>query len=87
MQTITIEELHTHTGEWISKAAEHDEITVTDGGKAVAVITQPRESRMTVPVENPWRHRVLLPEYEAIMNKPVGGTDSTDIVSEMRDGR
>ena len=86
MQTITIEELHTQTGEWISKAAEHDEITVTDGGKAVAVIT-PLVPKPRPPGHNPWKNRVLLPGFAELQKRLVGGTDSTQIISEDRDGR
>ena len=86
-KTITIEELHTHTSEWINKVAGHDAISVSDGGQIVAFITPAVPSPKPLSGPIPWKHRVLLPESEAIMNKPVAGTDSTDIVSEMRDGQ
>ena len=85
MQTITIEELHTHTSEWINKAAEHDEITVTDGGKAVAIIRTLVPQFKTRP--NPFLNRKLLPGFAELQKRLVGGTDSTQIISEDRDGR
>lgn len=85
MQTITIEELHAHTGEWISKAAEHDEITVTDGGKAVAVI-RPLTTRPPA-LHNPFLQRKLVPGFAELQTRLTGGTDSTQIISEDRDGR
>ncbi|MEO6787041.1 MAG: hypothetical protein ABI318_12985 [Chthoniobacteraceae bacterium] len=37
--------------------------------------------------ENPFLTRKLLPGYEAIMHKRYAGQDSTEIISDMRDGR
>lgn len=85
MQTITIKELHEHTGEWVRKAADHGEITVTDEGMPVALISAlaPR----TQPRENPFLNRKLLPGFAEFQKRLVGGTDSTQIISEDRDGR
>ena len=37
--------------------------------------------------ENRFLTRKLLPGYEAVMHKRYGGQDSTEIISDMRDGR
>jgi prevent-host-death family protein len=85
MQTITIEELHEHTGEWIRKASGNEEITVTDGGRPVVRLMPLAAGSQTV--ENPWRNRVLLPGFAELQKRMVGGIDSTQIISEDRDGR
>jgi antitoxin (DNA-binding transcriptional repressor) of toxin-antitoxin stability system len=82
MQTITIEELHEHTCEWVHRS-DLDQITVTEKGLPVAVLLPIRRSSD----RNPFLHRQLLPGYAEIMDEPVGGTDSTEIISSMRDGR
>ncbi len=38
MTTITIKELHARTGDWVRRAGENGEITVTDRGHPIAVI-------------------------------------------------
>ena len=80
---ISVRELHAHTGRYVRKAASRQRVIVTEHGKPVAEI-QPllREDEAEY---NPFKRRVLLPGYAAIMNKPIGGTDSTQIVSEGRD--
>ena len=37
--------------------------------------------------ENPWLNRKLLPGFEELQKRLVGGTDGTQIISEDRDGR
>ena len=118
--TITIKELHARTGEWVRKAGQTGEITVTDRGHPIAVIKpvpvnpatvkpsvnlwlnrkmtpefQSLQNRMmedagsgTAPKrQNPFLTRKLLPGFAALQERLTGGTDSTDIISEMRDGR
>lgn len=85
MQTITIKELHEHTGEWIRKAADHGEITVTEEGRPVVLITPLAPG--VRPKDNPWLNRTLLPGFAELQKRLVGGTDSTQIISEDRDGR
>ena len=83
MTAISIHELHEHTALWVSKATEQEPIVLTDNGQPVAKI-------VPLPVakaENPFLTRKLLPGYEAIMHKRYGGQDTTEIISEMRDGR
>ena len=94
MTTITIKELHARTGEWVRKAGQAGEITVTDRGHPIAVI-QPVQQRMgdgldtpaSAKSENPFKTRKLLPGFAELQERLTGGTDSTDIISEMRDDR
>jgi len=80
---VSVRELHARTGHYIRKAAGRQRVIVTDHGKAVAEI-QPllRESEAG---DNPFKRRVLLPGFAKLMNRPIGGTDSTQIISEGRD--
>ena len=80
MSSITIRELHEHTEDWVRK---EEAVRILDQGEVVAILT-PVPCK---PKGNPFRNRRLLPGYAAIMHKSYGGTDSTEIVSEMRDGR
>ena len=78
-----LHELHENTALWVSKATEQEPIVLTDKGQPVAKI-------VPLPVtkaDNPFLTRKLLPGYEAIMHKRYGGQDSTEIISDMRDGR
>ena len=80
MSTITLRELHEHTDEWVLK---NEEVQILSDGEVVArLVPEPR-----YPKGNTWANRKLLPEFEAIMNRPVGGMDSADMISEDRDGR
>jgi antitoxin (DNA-binding transcriptional repressor) of toxin-antitoxin stability system len=83
MQTITIEELHARTGEWVRRAAEEGEISVTDEGRTIAVL----HGMPQPPKENPFLNRKTLPGFAELQKRLVGGTDSTQIISEDRDGR
>ena len=79
---IPVRELHARTGHYVRKASANQRIVITDRGKPVAEI-QPLARAGTK--RKKWKDRVLLPEYAALMNQPVGGTDSTRIISEDRD--
>jgi len=83
MKTITIRELHHHTGEWLRKAAKIGEIHVTERGKTIARIL-PQAPTPEVPY---FARRKLNPEFRRIMHRLRGGTDSTQIISEDRDAR
>ena len=83
MTAISISELHEHTALWVSKATEQEPIVLTDKGRPVAKIV-PLPAAKTA---NPFLTRKLLPGFAALQGKLSGGTDSTQIVSEMRDGR
>jgi antitoxin (DNA-binding transcriptional repressor) of toxin-antitoxin stability system len=83
MKMMTIEELDEKTGRWLREAARQEQVVVTDHGQPFATV-----SRYPGP-EQPaarggFRNRALLPQYEAIMNQPVGGTDSTEMISQDR---
>ena len=83
MPAISIHELHENTDLWVRKATEQEPIVLTDKGQAVAKI-------VPVPVanaENPFLTRKLLPGFAELQAKLSGGTDSTQIISEMREGR
>lgn len=82
MKTISIRELHERTGAWVRAAAAHEQIIVTDSGKPVAVISPHRAPAK----ENKFKNRKLLPAYKKLMGKLTGGTDSTEIISEDRNG-
>jgi antitoxin (DNA-binding transcriptional repressor) of toxin-antitoxin stability system len=80
---ISIHELHENTELWARKATEQEPIVLTDKGQAVAKI-------VPLPVanaENPFLTRKLLPGFAELQAKLSGGTDSTQIISEMREGR
>jgi prevent-host-death family protein len=80
---ISIRELHERTGLWVRRAAELGAITVTERGRPVARLEGvPGRGR-----ENPFLTRKLRPGYKRLMGKLTGGTDSSTIVSEGRDGR
>ncbi len=80
MKTISIHELHEETGEWVRQAAQYGEILVTDRGKTVAKLVPPDES----PKWSSFKDWQPSPEFAAIMHRPVGGTESTQIISEER---
>jgi antitoxin (DNA-binding transcriptional repressor) of toxin-antitoxin stability system len=83
MTAISIQELHEHTDLWVRKATEQEPIVVTDKGRAVAkIVPAPITSEHT-----PFRARNLLPGFAELQSKLRGGTDSTEIISEMRDDR
>jgi len=88
MTTISIKELHERTGEWVRKAFARQRITITDRGRPVALLQPISETVAPAPASgNPWLKRELLPEFADLQGTLIGGCDSADIVSEMRDGR
>ncbi len=86
MATITLSELHEHTTEWLYGADEHQEIIVMDKGRPLARI-HPMASPAQIPVANPFLNRKFLPGFVELQARLVGGTDTTQIISEDRDGR
>ena len=82
MTAISIHQLHEETSLWV-KAAEQEPIIVTDEGKAVAKIVP-----FAAPKSgSPFATRKLLPGFAELQAGMSGGIDSTEIVSDMRDGR
>ena len=83
MASISIRELHENTDLWVRKATEQEPIVLTDEGQAVAKIVPVVRAK----VPNPFHARQLLPGFAELQAKLSGGTDSSQIISEMRDGR
>lgn len=82
---IPIRELHARTGHFVRKAAGNNmRVVVTDNGKPVAQIQAIATDEKAYNEHGKWKNRVLLPEFAAIMNIPVHGTDSTEIITEDR---
>jgi antitoxin (DNA-binding transcriptional repressor) of toxin-antitoxin stability system len=83
MTAISISELHENTDLWVRKATEREPIILTDNGQAVAKIVPVPAAKSG----NPFLTRKLLPGFAELQARLSGGTDSTQIISEMRDGR
>ena len=81
MKTISINELHEDTDAWVRQAAQFGEIFVTDLGKTVAKLVPLDGS----PARSSFKDWQPSPEFAAIMDRPMGGTDSTQIISDDRD--
>ena len=81
MKTISIHELHEDTDQWVRQAAQYGEILVTDSGKTVAKLVPLAQAPGTASFKD-WQPSL---DYAAIMHRPVGGTESTQIISEDRD--
>jgi antitoxin (DNA-binding transcriptional repressor) of toxin-antitoxin stability system len=82
MAAISIHELHENTDLWVRKAVE-EPVILTDKGQAVAKIVAISAAQKG----NPFLTGKLLPGFAELQAKLSGGTDSTQIISEMRDGR
>ena len=82
MTAISVHELHERTDHWVRKAAE-EPVLLTLGGQAIAKIV-PVSAQ---PQRNPFLTRKLLPGFAELQKKLSGGPDSTEIISEMREGR
>jgi prevent-host-death family protein len=84
MKAITIRDLHAKTGQWLRQAARHGGIVVTDRGRPLARIVP--ESRN---LESPYfANRKPSPAFLRLARrgKLRGGMDSTQAISEDRDG-
>ena len=86
MKTISLRELHNNTGMWVRRATEEGEITVTDRGVEVAVISPAKKTKRR---KYSWANRPLLPGYKAAMlaGKLKSDTDSSIGISEDRTSR
>jgi prevent-host-death family protein len=84
MKMISIRELHEKTGEWIREAAEYGEILVTNRGKTIAKIL-PETDRKDAPY---FSNRRMSSAFRKLLDrrKLQGGTDSTLVISEDREG-
>jgi prevent-host-death family protein len=80
---IPVRELHARTGHYIRKVNENMRIVVTDRGRPVAEI-QPLGNQGGHGPARKWSERALVPEYKKVMKKSIGGTDSSQMISEER---
>ena len=85
MTTITIRELHAHTGAWARQAARYGEILVTDHGKSVARIV-PHAVETELPYFARRKPSTTFKKLAA-SGKLGRGTDSTQIISSEREDR
>ena len=85
MKQVSLRELHEKTGALIRDARRLGGLIVTDRGAPIARI-EPVDAR---PAPNPFLSRKVLPAYKRLLRSGrLGrGTDSTQIVSDDRDGR
>ena len=83
MKTISIKELHDKTGHWLRQVRAQGEVIVTERGTPVVRMLPPAKGA----AGNPFARRKLLRGVAAIMRRPLGGPDSAEIISSMRDGR
>jgi len=83
MKSISIKDLHDRTGHWLRRVQTEGELIVTERGTPVARLLPPAR----VTAGNPFAGRKLLRGVAALMKRPIGGPDSSEIVSSMRDGR
>jgi len=82
MTAISIHELHEHTDLWVRKATDQEPIVVTADGVVLAKIV-PFTADLC---ENPFLNRKLLPGFAELQATLSSGSDSTEIISEMREG-
>lgn len=75
MKTLSIKELHSHTGKWV-RSASSQSITLTDRGQPVAELGPLSQNEK---VSFPRRSISDLPKSKCL--------DSTALISEERDGR
>lgn len=83
MKTISIKELHDQTGHWLRRVCVDGEIIVTERGTPVARMVPPARPA----AGNPFSNRKLLPGVAKLMQRPIGGPDSAEVITSMRDGR
>ncbi len=83
MKTISIKELHARTGHWLRQVAGEEEVVVTERGRPIARMLPPDPPERP----NPFRTRKLLPGVARLLDRPLGGASSTEMISQGRDGR
>jgi prevent-host-death family protein len=83
MKTISIKELHDQTGHWLRRVRVDGEIVVTERGTPVARMVPPARPA----AGNPFSRRKLLPGVAKLMQRPIGGPDSAEVIASMREGR
>ncbi len=80
MKTISIKDLHDETGHWLRLVQSEGEVVVIDRGTPVARLLPPTP----IPVAKPFTRRKLLPGVADLIERPIDGPDSTEIISSMR---
>jgi prevent-host-death family protein len=80
---IPIRELHARTGHYVRKAARQ-RIVITERGKRVAEL-HPFGGEKRANNGEGWTGRLKDPEFAAVADQPVGGTDSAAMIAEERD--
>jgi prevent-host-death family protein len=83
MKTISIKELHERTGEWLRRVRVEGELIVTERGTPIARMLPPAPPAARSPLAK----RRLLRGVARLIHRPVGGPDSAEVISDMRDGR
>lgn len=81
--TISIKELHDRTGHWLRRVLEEQELIVTERGRPIARMLPPAP----VTKANPFLQRRLLPGVARLLERPMEGPSSTEIISDGREGR
>jgi prevent-host-death family protein len=81
---IPIRELHARTGHYVRKAAAQGRILVTHRGQPMAEL-RPLSGEEARSEGLTWKNREILPAFAAIIDEPVGGTDSSLAVAEDRE--
>lgn len=76
MKQISIRDLHSNTGKWVRRAAQQEEIIVTDRGRPVAALVPFDREKRGKPLPNRWK------QVQKMQRIPV---DSSVYISEMRD--
>jgi len=85
MKQVTLRELHENTGTLVREAVRLGGLVVTDRGTPIARI----EPAHRPASDKPFKRRRILPAYQKLLDARAlqGGTDSTQIIEEDRDGR
>ena len=79
---IAVRELHARTGHYVRKAARQP-IIITDRGRRVAAL-RPLGPEVPGDGSAAWAGRLRDPAFAAVVEEPVGGTDSSVMVEEER---
>ncbi len=81
MKEISIRELHRRTGQWVRSTRRYGSILVRDRNTPVAKLTPFTEE----PPVNRFRNWKPLKRFAEVLERPVGGRDAADLISEDRE--
>ena len=84
MKTISLRELHNNTGKWVRSVKSGEEITVTDRGVAIAVVSTIQKKAAQ---KYSWADRQLVPAYAKYLREGKVTSDSTPGISADRTSR